>query len=184
MPERQLKLSQENIPQEQILQEQALLHERAQRLAMPISTAEQGSVVEVVSFSIGSEKFLMDTQFVLEIAKLKEYTPVPGTPDFIVGVTNLRGTILALVELRKFFTLPSRGLTDLTRIIVVGRDKFEFGILAEKAEQTQSLRQALVLDVPDNISSGTAKYLKGVTSDALLYLDAAAIIDDERLYIG
>ena len=166
------------------LKDQALLDERARRLAIPLEAEEQGTSIDVVSFSIGSAKFLIDTKNVLEIVKLKEYTPVPGTPDFIVGITNLRGTIVALIELRKFFALPSRGLTDLTRIIVVGRDKFEFGILAEKAEQTHSFRQSLVLDVPDNISSGTAKYLKGVTADALLYLNIEAIIDDERMYIG
>jgi purine-binding chemotaxis protein CheW len=162
--------------------EQQILEERARRLALPLTKEEEKSV-QVVSFSIGAEKFIIESQYVQEIDKLRDYTPVPDTPNFIVGVTNIRGTVLALVDIAKFFTMPSRGLTDLTRIIILGQREFEFGILAATAHDAFSIDLSDILDVPDGISANTKKYLKGVTANASLFLDGQILLSDERLIL-
>jgi purine-binding chemotaxis protein CheW len=150
---------------------------------MPSVDKTVGNTIDVVTFSIGAEKYIIESSYVLEIAKLRDYTPVPGTPSFIVGVTNIRGIILALIDLRKFFTLPVRGLTDLTRIVVVGTTELEFGILAQRADQSYPLSQSLLLEAPDSLSAGTRKYIKGVTAEAALFLDAKVLLEDARLKI-
>jgi purine-binding chemotaxis protein CheW len=159
------------------------LEERARKLALPVGETAHGDTIDVISFSIGSEKYLLESKYILEIAKLRDYTPVPGTPSFILGVTNMRGNIIALIDLRSFFTLPSKGLTDLTRVLVLGTTQMEFGILAQRADQTHSIRQSLILDTPDSISAGTRKFVRGVTADAAIFLDAKALLQEERLTI-
>ena len=163
---------------------QAILAERARRLAVPIADETlQAKTIEVVSFAVGAEKFIVEARYVREIAKLRDYTPVPNTPNFIVGITNIRGLILALVDIAKFFTIPSRGLTDLTRIIVLGHDQFEFGILAATAHDAYRIKETAIKEIPEGVSTNTRKYLKGVTASAELFLDAKILLEDERLII-
>ena len=162
--------------------ETQILEERARRLALPLTAGEEKSL-QVVSFSIGAEKFIIESQYVQEINKLHDYTPVPDTPNFIVGVTNIRGTVLALVDIAKFFTMPSRGITDLTRVIVLGQQQFEFGLLAATAHDALAIEPSDILEVPDGISASTKKYLKGVTAIASLFLDGQLLLSDERLIL-
>jgi purine-binding chemotaxis protein CheW len=163
--------------------DQAILDERAKRLAMPLADKTAQDTFDVVAFTIGAEKYIIESSYVMEVAKMGAYTPVPGTPNFVTGVTNLRGVILALIDLRKFLTLPARGVTDLTRIIVLGQSKLELGLLAQRVDQSYPLSRSLILETPDNISAGTKKYLKGVTAEAALFLDAKILLDDQRLMI-
>jgi purine-binding chemotaxis protein CheW len=162
---------------------QTILQERARRLALPQRESAGGDTIDVVMFSIGVEKYLIESKYILEIAKLRDYTPVPGTPNFVLGLTNIRGTILALIDLRSFFTLPSRGITDLTRVIVLGTTQMEFGILAQRADQSVAISQSQILATPDSISTGTRKFVRGVSADAALFLDAKMLLQEERLTI-
>jgi purine-binding chemotaxis protein CheW len=166
------------------LDNDTILQERARRLARPIVDGSQDKTIEVVSFSIGAEKFIVESRYVHEIGKLREYTPVPDTPSFVIGVTNIRGVILAVIDLAKFFTIPSRGITDLPRLIVLGEEQFEFGILAAEAHDTYALEESAILEIPESVSSATRKYLRGITADAYLFIDVRTLIDDERLTIN
>ncbi len=79
--------------------ERRLLEERAQELA---STREEEDVVtvRVLTFAVGSDRFGLQLGNTREIARLSDYTPVPGTPPRLLGLFNLRGTILPLFDLR------------------------------------------------------------------------------------
>src|ERR1700733_9384152 len=84
---------------DQAILDQAILQERAKRLAIPLADHTVQNTIDVVTFSIGAEKYIIESQYVMEITKLRAYTPVPGTPSFVVGVTNIRGVVLALIDL-------------------------------------------------------------------------------------
>src|ERR1700681_2590456 len=110
---------------------QEVMEERARKLARASSRDLQAaSLLEVATFVLANEHYAIETHYVQKVVRLTEYTPVPGTPDFLVGVVNLRGDVLAVIDLRKFFGLPPRGLTDLSRVIVLGGDRPEVGVLA------------------------------------------------------
>jgi len=160
-----------------------ILEERARKLAKPQGAPVTETLLEMVSFSVGVEKYMIETTFIKEISKLREYTTLPGTPDYVFGVTNIRGVVLALFDLSRFFSAQPKGMIDLTRIIVLGEDQMEFGILAERADQSQMLPLSAILPVSEIISAGTAKYLKGVTSNAVMVLDAKTLLNDERLIV-
>ncbi len=87
--------------------------------------------LEVVEFILAYETYGIESANVREIYPLTEITPLPGTPPFVRGIVNIRGQILSVIDLKKFFELPEKGLSDLNKIIIVQDDNMEFGILAD-----------------------------------------------------
>lgn len=163
----------------------AIMDARARALSqVPAPARPPGARVDVVEFGLGKERYAIEARFVREIVRLTDYTPVPGTPEFIVGVTNLRGVVLAVVDLRRFFNVPPKGMTDLSRVIVLGTAQIEFGILADEAYGQIELAAGDILAPPGEVSGIGRAYLRGVTREALIVLDGAALLGDQRLIVG
>ncbi len=162
----------------------AVMDERARALARrPAPAPAPGETLEVVTFALGAERYGLEARHVLEVLRLADLTPVPGTPDFLAGVTNLRGDILAVVDLRRLLGVAVRGLTDLARVIVVGGDRAELGLLADAAHGVTALRAEELLDPPGSVSGAGRDYVRGITREALIVLDGAVLLGDRRLFV-
>jgi purine-binding chemotaxis protein CheW len=163
---------------------QRVLDERARRLAHQAPAAlRPGETFILVSFSISNERYAIEARFVREIVRLVDLTPVPGTHDFLMGLTNLRGEILAVIDLRTFFGLAARSMTDLCRVVVLGEDRNELGVLADQAHAIAEVPANQVLEPPHSAPRIGRAYVRGVTRDALIVLDGAALLGDPRLTI-
>ncbi|MGH7820352.1 MAG: chemotaxis protein CheW [Candidatus Binatia bacterium] len=163
----------------------AVMEERARLLARaPDDAPAAGEVLEILAFALGSERYAVGTRYVREVVRLVDFTPVPGAPEFVLGVTNLRGAILAITDLRRFFGVPQTGLTDLSRVIVLGGARAEIGVLADEAPELRALPAAEILEPPESVGGIGREYLLGVTEDALIVLDAARLLADPRLFAG
>ena len=92
-----------------------------------------------MTFSLSDERYAVETRFIREVVRPTDYARLPAAPPFLVGVMNLRGEVLALMDLRTFFDLPARGLTDRSRVLVVGDGRAEFGVLADAAQEVALL---------------------------------------------
>jgi purine-binding chemotaxis protein CheW len=118
------------------------------------------------------------------VVRLTGFTSVPGTEDFLLGVANLRGEIVPVFDLMLFFGFASQGLLDRSRVIVVGAEDIEFGIIADSVEAvTHVPLDALVGDAAFEGKRGD-ECVRGVTRDAMIVLDGAALLKDRRLFIG
>jgi purine-binding chemotaxis protein CheW len=165
-------------------QAQALLAQRARDLArVPAQAPAASEVLEIVIFALGAERYAVETRFIREVVPLPMCTPVPGAPDFLLGIINLRGEILAVMDLRHFLGLGRSDPTDHCRVLVFGGDRAEFGVLADTAHEVTSLRTGDVHETPASLAGAGREFVKGVTSDALIVLDGAVILNDRRLYI-
>ncbi len=81
-----------------------MLDERARALArVPPAAPKASEVLEIATFALANEHYGVETRFVREVVRMADFTPLPGAPSFLVGVLNLRGEILALIDLRTFF---------------------------------------------------------------------------------
>lgn len=166
-------------------QSRALMDERARALArIPSQPPAPSEVIEVATFTLSGERYAVETKYISKVVRLTDFTPVPGTPEFLGGVLNLRGEILALIDLRAFFGIAQPGLTDLSRIIVLGLDRDEFGIMADAVQEVTTLRVDEVFEAPGSLPGGGGRAaLLGVTADARIVLDGAALLRDEALFI-
>lgn len=162
-----------------------ILEERARELARPLSqAAPAAALLEVVTFTLAGERYAVEARHVWEVVRFTEFTPLPGAPEFWVGVINLRGEILGVIDLRKFFGLPQRGLTDLTRVLVLGSGRPEFGLLADAAHEVTQLHTDAI-HAPAAEGTGLGRdYVRGVTADLVIILNSDLLLRDPRLFIG
>ena len=108
-----------------------ILRARAKALAQE-AIAEKGSEaqLEVIEFGLAQERYALETTYVSEVCPLDDLTPLPCAPPFVRGLVNVRGRILPVIDLKKFFDLPDQGITDLHRVLLVQTPEMAFGILA------------------------------------------------------
>jgi len=85
-----------------------------------------------VCLPLGEPKpMVLNLFFVREVYPLRDFTVLPGVPTYIFGIINVRGQILPVIDIKKFFNLPEKGLGDLNRVIILYNDQMEFGILSD-----------------------------------------------------
>ncbi len=144
--------------------------------------SSQGSI-EVIEFLLAYEHYALESAFVREVVALKELTPLPGAPPFVLGLANVRGTIFSVVDLKKFFGLPDKGLTDLNKLVIVSQDDLELGVLADVLLGVRSIPLDQVNPPPSTFTGLSAKYLRGVTAERLIVLDVDHILSDESLTV-
>src|SRR5712691_3379112 len=161
-----------------------ILRARARALARPPERAAVAEAsLEVLEFQLAQERYALETSYVREVHPLKNLTPLPCTPPFVLGIVNVRGSILAVLDLKKFFDLPDNGLTDLHRIILVGGNGLELGLLADISVGVRSIPvDSLQASLPTLTGIG-AEYLKGVTAERLVVLDMGRILADPRIIV-
>ncbi len=84
-----------------------------------------------MKFLLTHENYGIESVYVREVHPLKELTPLPCTPSFVLGIINVRGQILSVIDLKKFFDLPAQEPTSLNKVIIFHNNRIEFGILAD-----------------------------------------------------
>jgi purine-binding chemotaxis protein CheW len=162
----------------------AVMDERARVLArVPRQELDRSEFLQVLTFGLGTERFAVETRCVREVIRPGEFTTVPGAPDFLVGVTNLRGEVLSVIDLRKFFGVQRTEPSQLARVIVCGETHVEFGVLADVVEEVTTLRIDRILPAPGSVAGAGREYLLGVTEEALAVLDGSALLRDPRLFV-
>ena len=161
-----------------------VLKARAQALARQPGQAEAaGEHIEVVEFVLAHERYAVETRYVREVYPLENLTPLPCTPAFVLGVVNLRGEILSVIDLKKFFELPEKGLTDLNMVIVLEAESMLFGILADAVLGVRRVSVAEIQPSLPTLTGVREAYLRGVTAGRTVILDAEKLLADERIVV-
>lgn len=160
----------------------AILDARARRLAaVPPAPEPPGSRLDVVIFGLADERYALEMGFVCEVRRFTDFTPVPDAPGFLIGLTHHRGDVLPVIDLRKFFGAAPRGLSDLSRLLVVGTDRPEIAVPADSVPEVAALPVASIGPPPPGRAHIADRHLRGVTADAVTVLDGEALLADPRL---
>jgi purine-binding chemotaxis protein CheW len=163
--------------------EQILLA-RARALARPRrNPPAAGTLLELLEFRLASERYAVEARHVQEVHPLRDLTPLPGTPPFVLGIVNVRGRILPVLDLKKFFQLPEQGLTDLHRIIRVSGNDLELGLLADVIVGVRSIAVDSLQSSLPTLTGIRADYLKGVSDERLVVLDVDRILSDPKIIV-
>ncbi|WP_052487455.1 chemotaxis protein CheW [Gordoniibacillus kamchatkensis] len=117
----------------------------------------------LVTFKIGTEEYGIKIKEVQEINRMTEVTKIPRAPYYIDGIVNLRGNIIPALDLRKFFGLTEKEMTDATRIIIVDYGGVKTGIVVDAVSEVLRFERALIEIPPDILSNGVeSDYVEGV----------------------
>jgi purine-binding chemotaxis protein CheW len=158
-----------------------ILKARAVALGREPAKEKDEASLEVVTFLLAYETYGLESRWVREIFPLRELTPLPWNPPFVAGVVNVRGRILPVIDIKKLFDLPVKGLTDLNKVLVIQGGELELGILADQILGVRSVPLGLIQPSLPTLTGIREDYLKGVTPERLVILDAEKILSDPRL---
>lgn len=91
----------------------------------------EDKIVQMIVFNLGDEEFGADIEQVREIIRKGTVTAIPDSPDFIEGVTNVRGEIAVVIDLKSRFSLPVKKDTEKKHIVMTEQDKNLFGLMVD-----------------------------------------------------
>ena len=165
------------------MKNQGILKTRAQALAQAPEQVAATECLEVVTFLLAYETYCIETTCVREVYPLKDLTPLPCTPPFVAGIVNVRGKVISVIDIKKFFDLPEKGLTDLNKVIILSDGVMEFGILADAVLDVRNIPLGKIQSGPPTLTGIRGDYLRGVTAERLVILDAAKLLTDNNIIV-
>lgn len=129
-------------------------------------------ITQWVTFYLDNEKYGIKVMQVQEVLRLTEIAPVPGAPDYVLGIINLRGNVVTVVDTRKRFGLQEKLPEDATRIVIIEASNQVVGILVDSVAEVADLRTSEMESAPNVGSDESSKFIQGVSSqdDGLLIL--------------
>jgi purine-binding chemotaxis protein CheW len=162
-----------------------ILKERAQALARPLEAAPNPTeVLELLVFALGGERYGIETAHVLEVVPLRELTPVPSTPPFVLGVVNHRGRILPVLDLRRLLDLAGQEVTEGSRVVAVRAGGMTFGIFADAVTGVVRVRTHEAASPPGTLTGNRPAFIRGVTGEMVAVLDLEALARDPRIAVN
>ena len=166
------------------IDKQKIFKTRAEHLRQEIiNEKQQTKTLPVLSFFLADEKYALEAEYVERVIALKRFTDLPCTPDFILGIINVLGKILAIIDIKKLFNLPDKGITNLNRVIIVKYKGIEFGVLTDEIIGREDVAVADLQENLPNIAGIKSLLVRGVTKDRLIIINTMELCKDKRIII-
>lgn len=129
-------------------------------------------MLQWVTFRLDGETYGINVMQVQEVLRHTEIAPVPGAPAYVLGIINLRGNVVTVIDTRHRFGIASSAITDQTRIVIIEAENHVVGILVDAVAEVVYLRQSEIETAPNVGNDESAKFIQGVChkNDQLLIL--------------
>ena len=141
------------------------------------------SVLRWVTFRLENEKYGINVMQVQEVLRVTEIAPVPGAPSYVLGIINLRGNVVTVIDTRQRFGLVSAEMDDSTRIVIIEADEQVVGILVDSVAEVVDLETSDIESAPNVGTEESAKFIQGVAShdgELLILVDLNKLLTDEE----
>lgn len=149
-----------------------------------VKTKDDDQVLQWVTFHLEQETYGINVMVVKEVLKFQDIAPVPGAPDYVLGIINIRGTVISVINTRRRFGLPDRESDDNTRIVIIEIGRHVVGILVDSVAEVVYLRRSQIEAAPQVNKDETARFIQGVChrEDQLLILvELDKLLSEEEL---
>lgn len=153
---------------------------------MKTSVSESGvrdPVIQLVTFRLQEETYGINVMQVQEVLRVSEIAPVPGAPSYVLGIINLRGNVVTVIDTRTRFGLPPKDIDDASRIVIIESDKQVVGILVDSVAEVVELRHSDIDSAPSVGNDDSSRYIQGVATrndDLLILVDLNKLLTDEE----
>ncbi len=145
-------------------------------------------VIQLVTFRLRDETYGINVMHVQEVLRVSEIAPVPGAPDYVLGIINLRGNVVTVIDTRSRFGLPKAEVTDTSRIVIIESDKQVVGILVDAVAEVVELAESQIDSAPNVGNEESSRYIQGIASLSnvlLIVVDLHKLLtDDEWAEVG
>lgn len=136
-----------------------------------------------LTFGLAEEGYGLEIRYVTEIIGIQAVTNVPDMPDHVIGVLNLRGKVIPIIDVRLRFNLPQREYDERTSIIVVNVAGNSVGLVVDKVNEVVDIPTENI-EPPPATGRGRSQYIQGlgkIDRQVKILLDIEALIADENL---
>ncbi|MBC6907143.1 chemotaxis protein CheW [Saccharophagus sp. K07] len=147
------------------------------------NVSPEDPVLQWVTFHLSGETYGVNVMQVQEVLRYSEIAPVPGAPAYVLGIINLRGNVVTVIDTRHRFGLDPGEITDNTRIVIIEAEKHVVGILVDSVAEVVYLRQSEIETAPNIGNDDGAKFIQGVchkNGELLILIDLNKLLTDDE----
>lgn len=140
-------------------------------------------MLQWVTFCLDGETYGINVMQVQEVLRYSEIAPVPGAPSYVLGIINLRGNVVTVIDTRQRFGLAQGAVTDHSRIVIIEADQHVIGILVDAVAEVVYLRQSEVETAPNVGNDESARFIQGVchkNEELLILVDLNKLLTDSE----
>ncbi|MGL5046254.1 MAG: chemotaxis protein CheW [Shewanella sp.] len=148
-----------------------------------VAASKDDVVLQWVTFKLDRETYGINVMQVQEVLRYTEIAPVPGAPFYVLGIINLRGNVVTVIDTRSRFGLQSAEVDDSTRIVIIEAEKQVIGILVDSVAEVVYLRRSEIDNAPSVGTEESAKFIQGVSNrdnELLILVDLDKLLSDEE----
>ena len=139
-----------------------------------------------MTFRLADEIYGINVMQVQEVLRMTEIAPVPGAPGCVLGIINLRGNVVTVVDARELFGLPRNENTDQTRIMIVEINKLIVGLLVDSVAEVVNIQNSDIDSAPSIGNEDSSRYIQGVYSksgEILILVDLNRLMTADAQFI-
>lgn len=140
-------------------------------------------VLQWVTFQLEQETYGINVMQVQEVLRYSEIAPVPGAPSYVLGIINLRGNVVTVIDTRLRFGLQSTEITDNSRIVIIESEQQVIGILVDSVAEVVYLKSSDIDSAPNVGTDESARFIQGVSNregELLILVDLDKMLTDEE----
>ncbi|WP_246119405.1 chemotaxis protein CheW [Aliikangiella coralliicola] len=144
---------------------------------------EDDAVLQWVTFRLANETYGINVMQVQEVLRYSDIAPVPGAPPYVLGIINLRGNVVTVIDTCQRFGLSPIELTDNTRIVIIETNHQVIGILVDSVAEVVYLKQSEIETTPNVGNEESAKFIQGVShreGELLILVDLNKLLGEEE----
>ena len=144
-------------------------------------TNNNDQVLQWVTFRLAGETYGVNVMQVQEVLRYTEIAPVPGAPKYVLGIINLRGNVVTVIDTRNRFGLESGEVTDNTRVVIIEAEGHVIGILVDSVAEVVYLRASEIETAPNVGNDESAKFIQGVchkNNELLILIELNKLLTD------
>ena len=152
-------------------------------MANAAAEAVTDPVIQLVTFKLADETYGIDVMHVQEVLRISEIAPVPGAPAYVLGIINLRGNVVTVIDTRSRFGLPGAETDDSSRIVIIESEEMVVGILVDSVAEVVDVNQSEIDSAPNVGNDESSRYIQGVAnreSDLLIVVDLNRLLTEEE----
>ena len=138
---------------------------------------------QCVTFRLNEEIYGINVMLVQEVLRVTEIAPVPGAPNYVIGIINLRGNVVTVIDTRMRFGLPPKEMDDSTRIVIIEAENQTVGIVVDSVSEVVDVYANEIETAPNVGNDETARYIEGVVSrseELLILVDLNKLLSDDE----
>jgi len=148
-----------------------------------VENVAEDEVLQWVTFKLENEIYGINVMQVQEVLRYTEIAPVPGAPNYVIGIINLRGNVVTVIDTRVRFGLMPSEVSENSRIVIIEAEKQVIGILVDGVAEVVYLRSSEIDMAPNVGTDESAKFIQGVSNregELLILVDLNKFLSDEE----